>query len=99
MTDREWRKYIRTNTAEMRPYIDGEMLDDSISISQADLTNGSPKIGDMIARNPENHQDQWLVAKDYFLKNFKEIPSTSDPDMDLDGPTDILLKNILRIRK
>lgn len=26
----------------------------------------------MIARNIENHNDQWLVAKDYFMKNFEE---------------------------
>jgi len=44
-----------------------------VSISQADLDNGSPKIGDMIARNPKNHNDQWLVAEQYFKDNFKEI--------------------------
>ena len=33
-----------------------------VSISEADLNNGSPKIGDMIARNPKNHNDKWLVA-------------------------------------
>lgn len=42
-----------------------------VSISDADLANGSPTIGDMIARNPENHTDQWLVAEDYFKANFK----------------------------
>ena len=43
-----------------------------VSISQADLDNGSPKTGDMIARIPLNHNDQWLVAKQYFDDNFKE---------------------------
>jgi uncharacterized protein YozE (UPF0346 family) len=25
----------------------------------------------MIARNPKNHDDQWLVAKQYFENNFE----------------------------
>lgn len=44
-----------------------------VSISQTDLENGSPKIGDMIARNPKNHNDQWLVAEQYFKDNFQEL--------------------------
>ena len=67
----EFRKYRRTNIAEMRPYVEGEQLDGRVSISEADRENGSPKPGDMIARNPENHDDQWLVAADYFAANFE----------------------------
>lgn len=44
-----------------------------VSISKPDRDNGSPKIGDMIARNPKNHQDQWLVAEKYFKDNFETI--------------------------
>jgi len=44
-----------------------------VSISDADLKNGSPKIGDMIARNPKDHNDQWLVAEQYFNDNFEKI--------------------------
>ncbi len=47
-----------------------------VSISDTDRQNGSPKIGDMIARNPKNHNDQWLVAKQYFENNFKPIEPT-----------------------
>lgn len=43
----------------------------NVSISDADKKNGSPKIGDMIARNPKNHSDQWLVANQYFEDNFE----------------------------
>jgi len=32
-----------------------------------------PKAGDMIARNPKNHADQWLVAAQYFADNFEPI--------------------------
>ena len=44
-----------------------------VSVSEVDLNNGSPKLGDMIARNPKNHNDQWLVAQQYFNDNFEEI--------------------------
>ena len=66
----EFKKYIRINIAEMIEYIPGIILDKKVSISLADLNSGSPKHGDMIARNPLNHEDQWLVAKDYFEQNF-----------------------------
>ena len=47
-------------------------------ISDADLRSGSPRIGDMIARNPNNHLDQWLVAQQYFQDNFElEITKTN----------------------
>lgn len=71
-----FKQYIRTNIAEMRPVtreeISGEVAGE-ISISQSDLNNGSPRSGDMIARNPQNHDDKWLVAADYFTENFKEM--------------------------
>jgi len=68
----EFKQYRRKSVSEMRPYVPGEILDDKVSISEADLKAGSPKAGDMIARNPNNHEDQWLVAKVYF-NNFIEL--------------------------
>jgi len=68
----KFEQYQRTQIAEMRPYEEGESMR-SISISEADANNGSPKAGDMIARNPKNHHDQWLVAKQYFEDNFERI--------------------------
>ena len=52
--------------------MDGSHLTE-VSISVEDLANGSPKIGDMIARNPKNHKDQWLVSEEYFNANFEQI--------------------------
>lgn len=71
----EFKQYRRTQIAEMRPYELGEDLRalPVLSISQADLDNGSPKPGDMIARNPKNHGDIWLVAKQYFEDNFEPL--------------------------
>ena len=66
----EFRKYKRTGGAEARTYEQGETLSDRVSISAADKEAGSPKAGDMIARNPANHDDQWLIAGAYFAKNF-----------------------------
>lgn len=68
-----FKQYRRKSVSEMRPYVEGEILDDKVSISEADLKAGSPKVGDMIARNPKNHEDQWLVAKAYFEDNLEPI--------------------------
>lgn len=68
----EWHKFRRTNIAEMRNYIPGENLD-LVSTSNEDRKHGSPKEGDKIARNPENHKDQWLVAAKYVANNFEKI--------------------------
>lgn len=66
-------KYRRSQIAELRPYVPGEALSDRVSVSAADEEAGSPKAGDMIARNPANHDDQWLVAADYFAANFEPL--------------------------
>jgi hypothetical protein len=69
-------QYRRTQIAELRPYEPGENLD-RVSVSPADRDAGSPKLGDMIARNPSNHDDRWLVAADYFAANFEPIEPKS----------------------
>lgn len=68
----EFKQYRRTQIAEMRPWQEGDKMDD-ISVSAPDRANGSPKLGDMIARNPANHEDKWLVAEEYFKTNFGEV--------------------------
>lgn len=85
----EFKKYRRKQIAELRKVDDNDLLQfvrkkkivvvdnkDSeviVSISDVDLMNGSPKEGDMIARNPKNHLDQWLVSEEYFNDNFESI--------------------------
>jgi hypothetical protein len=80
----QFKKYPRIQIAELRPVTELDinayqqdknihLLKDTefkVSISDVDISNGSPKIGDMIARNPQNNNDQWLVAKQYFEDNF-----------------------------
>jgi hypothetical protein len=69
----EFKQYRRKQIAELRPYVPGEELDGRVSISAMDREAGSPKEGDMIARNPVAHGDQWLVSKDYFEANFEPV--------------------------
>lgn len=66
-----FQSYRRKQIAELRPYEPGETLSDRVSVSASDRESGSPKVGDMIARNPKNHDDQWLVAARYFADNFE----------------------------
>jgi hypothetical protein len=66
----QFKPYRRSQIAELRPYEPGEVLAD-VSISKPDRAAGSPKAGDMIARNPQDHGDQWLVAAAYFAANFE----------------------------
>ena len=66
----EFKQYRRSQIAELRPYENGENMD-GISVAAVDKAAGSPKAGDMIARNPKNHADQWLVAAKYFADNFE----------------------------
>jgi hypothetical protein len=67
-----FKQYRRKQIAELRSWTPGEDLV-GVSISAPDLAAGSPKQGDMIARNPKNHADQWLVAAQYFADNFEEV--------------------------
>lgn len=68
----EFKQYRRKQIAELRPWAEGDDMS-KVSISNEDQRLGSPKAGDMIARNPKNHADQWLVAAQYFADNFEPI--------------------------
>ena len=70
----EFTRYRRTQIAEMRPWAEGDDMS-RISVPVPDKEAGSPKAGDMIARNPANHADQWLVAAKYFADNFEPMDS------------------------
>lgn len=68
----EFKQYRRTQIAEMAPWRPGFNMQ-RVSVSAPDAEAGSPKPGDMIARNPKNHDDQWLVAAQYFADNFEPM--------------------------
>lgn len=74
-----WCEYKKTGIQEMRPYIPGEPLT-GISVSEQD----TPEEGGMIARNSQNHADQWYVAKNFFQKNYElfSVPDSQDTPTD-----------------
>lgn len=68
----DFKQYRRKQIAELRPWQEGDDMT-GISVSEVDKNAGSPKRGDMIARNPLNYDDKWLVAADYFAMNFEAV--------------------------
>jgi hypothetical protein len=63
-----WQEYIQHSRKIMRPYIPGEDLT-GISVNKED----TPEAGGYIARNPDNHADQWYVSPAYFAKNIVPV--------------------------
>lgn len=63
--------YRKKGRTPMKPWTaDVDMS--RVSVSESDKENGSPRVGDMIAWNENDPTDQWLVAGDYFRKNYEE---------------------------
>lgn len=90
-------QYRHTQIAEMVPWSPDLDLDLTIvSISKPDREAGSPKAGDMIARNPKNHADMWLVAAQYFADNF-ELLRTPTPVIEGDGREGLVLEYARRL--
>lgn len=98
----EFKQYKRKAIAELRKVTEAECngcIRSNISVSVTDSDNGSPKIGDMIARNPENHNDQWLVAEDYFAANFKQLSQTLKSTNMSFGEALIAIQNGLKVAR
>ena len=74
----EFKRYRRKNISEMRDLNDDEkkypdsLLTSGISVSDEDkrIPLGEFIMG-KIARNPNNHKDQWYVNPTYFEENFE----------------------------
>ena len=72
----EFKQYRRKQFIELRPVTGYELkygLTDGISMSPMEKENGHPYFGDMIARNPDNHKEQRLVAEEHFDMFFELI--------------------------
>ena len=70
-----YKQYVKKTVTMMRPVAEHEAQlgfdpADNISVSSEDKAKGSPKLGDMVALNVDNHADKWLVSEDYFEANF-----------------------------
>jgi hypothetical protein len=44
-----------------------------VSVSTVDQNNGSPKLGDKIARHPMNYNDLWLISEEDFRHNYRPL--------------------------
>ena len=77
VTDAE-RDYNHEEGEYSKEYLD---LVNSVRLRSENLEDGEIKISveDMVARNPENHKDMWLVSEKDFNDNFKLIPGQYDP--------------------
>lgn len=74
MISEGFEKYARKQKlSELKPWEEGDDMN-GVTISAEDADTGSPKSGDFIARNPENHSDQWLIGATYFSDNFNSDP-------------------------
>lgn len=71
----EFKQYERqVTTGELRPYVPGESLL-NVTVNEKDIQDyGCPKEGDMIARDPKDRDNQWLVSKEYFERHYKLEP-------------------------
>lgn len=73
----DFKKYIKNTEVEIVEYNRNLLYPkdfmDKVSISPEDKKNGSPKEGDMIARNPNNYNDMWLISKEYFEQNYTQV--------------------------
>lgn len=67
VTMSEFKQYRKVGTQTMRPYIPGEVLGPNVSVSTIDTLEA----GGMIAVSPNNPDDQWYVAKNFFEKNYE----------------------------
>ena len=63
----EFKQYRHKGLTEMRPYIPGEGLE-GVTVSKGD---DPPNDLGMVARDPDNHDDQWYVRRKYFEDNFE----------------------------
>ena len=62
--------YRKKALQELNPWAEGVDME-GVSVSDADKENGSPKQGDMIASNPNDATDRWLVAEKFFQDNYE----------------------------
>jgi hypothetical protein len=72
----EWTQYQRKGVIEVRRWTDADMRayanrESPISVSGADMESAiyQPPTG-YVARNPDNHADQWYIAPEYFAKHY-----------------------------
>jgi len=64
--------FRKKGSLEIEPWKPGQDMA-RVSVSPSDHDNGSPKAGDMIATNPKNADDKWLINAQYFAENYEPV--------------------------
>lgn len=68
----EYKWYKKFQLVKMTPWKPGFDMN-GVSVSEADQRNGSPHLGDMIAVNPVDSTDCYLVSHEYFQSHYEEV--------------------------
>lgn len=97
--DDNFRTYQRVGLIEARPWTSEDEYEfvkgntGRISISPADRESGAVGTlhGGYVARNPNNHDDQWYIAPEYFAKHY----ATTIPAPQI--PFDALVKRVMEL--
>ena len=64
-----WKKYRKSTVTEIMPW-SADVSMDAVSMGPEDRASGHPREGDMVARNPANPSDMWLLTKEFFEANY-----------------------------
>jgi hypothetical protein len=64
--------YRKTALQELTPWRPDIPMD-LVSVSVADAAKGSPKVGDMLACNPDDVFDWWLIEEQFFKANYEWV--------------------------
>ena len=67
-----YKQYRKKTPIDVMPW--SEDIDMSgVTVNPNDRYAGSPKLGDMIGRNPNNHADRWLISERYFAESYVPV--------------------------
>lgn len=83
---RTFRLHRMKRTTPMRPWVEGEDMT-GIAVDATTAAEGGPQPGDMVAHNPGNPQDQWLVRADHYRMHFEPVEPEPDPATPAPAPS------------
>ncbi len=63
----EFLEYKKSGRIEARMLVDSDL---PVIQSNGESTEGQLD-WDWLARDPDNHRDQWIIPRDYFSKNYE----------------------------
>ena len=73
-----WKRYRKTVEIEARPWIPAMDMR-HVRVLHTDRLAGSPKEGDMIARQPDDHEDRWLIRGEVFEATYQQAKQDGAP--------------------